>query len=250
MKIKAVLFDTDNTLIFFDESEFFKHYFPKIRKYFIDIMPEEIFQNRILATIKTLLGNNGSMSNMVFFMDSFSKDFEDKTALLMKRFNQFYEKEFDELKNLTTTLPDIRETIIKLKEQNLQLISASNPIWPEQVQIKRLQWADLESEYFDLITHIENMHYCKPRVEYYQEICKMINLQPEECLMVGNDPVNDMMPSKIGMKTYLTTDWIQQNDSALTISQQIRHDHKGELPKYDFKGHFSDIVDVVKTLTG
>ena len=248
MKLKAVLFDTDNTLIFFNETEFFKHYFPRIRKYFSDIIPDEIFQTRILATTKTLLDNNGGMSNMKFFMKEFSKGFEDKENVLKEKFTQFYKNEFHEFKKLTTTIPGIRNTIETLRKYNLQLVSASNPIWPEDVQIMRLEWADIDCRSFGLITHIENMHYCKPCVEYYQEICEMIGVQPEECLMVGNDPLNDMVPSAIGMKTYLTTDWIQQNDSALTISQKIRNEHKEELPKQDFEGPFSGVVEIVKNM--
>ena len=248
MKLKAVLFDTDNTLVFFDESEFFKHYFPKIRTYFSDIMPEELFQTRILATTKTLLDNNGSLSNLTFFMKEFSKGYEDKEKLIWERFTRFYKNEFHQFKNLATTIPDIRKTIKKLCSLNLRLVSASNPIWPENIQMMRLEWADIDPSSFNLITHIENMHFCKPRIEYYQEICKLIKIQPEECLMVGNDPLNDMMPSKIGMKTYLTTDWIRQNDSALTISHKIRKDYKAKLPNRDFTGPFSGIVEIVKNL--
>jgi len=41
-----------------------------------------------------------------------------------------------------------------------------------------------------LVTHIENMSFCKPRIEYYLEICWKIDEPPEACLMVGNDPIN------------------------------------------------------------
>jgi FMN phosphatase YigB (HAD superfamily) len=44
------------------------------------------------------------------------------------------------------------------------------------------------------------MSHCKPNLEYYREICRILDTEPENCLMVGNDPVNDMVVSKIGMK--------------------------------------------------
>ncbi len=62
---------------------------------------------------------------------------------------------------------------------------ASNPLWPSIAQNKRLAWAGLGDLDFDLVTHIENMTYCKPRVEYYREICVKIGERPEACLMVG-----------------------------------------------------------------
>ncbi|MGN0180729.1 MAG: HAD family hydrolase, partial [Monoglobaceae bacterium] len=52
-------------------------------------------------------------------------------------------------------------------------------------------------------TTYENIGYCKPNPEYYREIAKRLGVQPEECLMVGNDVTEDMIAETVGMKVFL-----------------------------------------------
>ena len=57
------------------------------------------------------------------------------------------------------------------------------------------------------MTHYENSHYCKPNPAYYSEILDRFHLDPKDCLMVGNDIDEDMIPAKeLGMDHFLVTD--------------------------------------------
>ena len=38
---------------------------------------------------------------------------------------------------------------------------------------------------------------------FFKEIADKLNILPEECIMVGNDEVEDMSAAKIGMQTFL-----------------------------------------------
>jgi len=203
---QAVLFDLDNTLILFDEKKFFTSYLPRISESFSDLMPVAQFQERLLLSSRILLKNDGSLNNADLFMKHFCKGLEPPREVLWQRFIEFYQEGFDFLEVLTTNIEGTREVVLALKEKNIKLVIASNPMWPESIQFKRLEWAGLKDVHFDLITHIENMSFCKPQLGYYQEICEKIAEKPQSCLMVGNDPVNDMVASQLGMKTYLTTD--------------------------------------------
>ena len=69
----------------------------------------------------------------------------------------------------------------------------------------RIRWAGLSVDDFELITTYENCHYCKPNPKYYTEILERTGLNPEECLMVGNDVTEDMVAQTIGMKVFLLT---------------------------------------------
>ena len=88
----------------------------------------------------------------------------------------------------------------------LRLILATNPIFPQTAIESRIRWAGLEPSDFVWITTYENSRYCKPNPEYYNEILSKLNLQPEECLMVGNDVTEDMVARKVGMNVFLLTD--------------------------------------------
>ena len=246
--LRAVLFDLDNTLIRFDEREFFEAYIPRISTVFSDMMPLETLITKLLLSTQMLVNNNGQMSNAEYFMSSFSQGYEGYKEEIWKRFIKFYETEFDRFKALVSVTPGVREVFVKLKKMGVKLVIASNPIWPQIVQMKRLSWAGLGDWNFELVTHIENMSYCKPHIEYYLEICQKINEKPDGCLMVGNDPVNDLVVAKIGMKTFLVTDSSEFDGSELELSKSIRDDTAAELIVPDFQGLLSDVPDAVETL--
>ncbi|UCG84222.1 MAG: HAD family hydrolase [Dehalococcoidia bacterium] len=247
--LKAVLFDLDNTLIHFSERMFFESYLSKVPKAFADIMPRDVFVGKLLSSTQALMRNNGEMLNVDYFMNLFSAGYEERRSELWSRFMTFYETEYDQFKAIMSRSHGVQEVILRLKENGVKIVIASNPIWPLNVQMKRLSWAGLEDIEFDLVTHIGNMSYCKPHIEYYQEVCQRIDEGPEVCLMVGNDPVNDMVVSKIGMRTYLVTEGAT-DESALELSRSVRIETPGEIPEPDFKGPLSRVPDAVEALLG
>jgi len=246
--LKAVLFDLDNTLIFFDEVAFFRKYLDRISRVFDDIMDFKVFRDRIISSTQAILENDGEASNADYFMNVFSEGFEDRRDELWKRFLDFYATEFDQFKKLAKRVEGVTDIFRQLQNKNLKLVIASNPFWPESIQMKRLAWAGLEDVPFDLVTHIENMTSCKPRLEYYREICQKIDERPESCLMVGNDPVNDMIVSKIGMKTFLTIDCLKNLGSSLLMSNAIRNQSIEDFQEPDFRGSILEVVGVVEQL--
>ena len=246
--LKAILFDIDNTLILFDEAKYFRNYLSRICPTFADIMPVETFQTRLVSATQALLKNNGEMSNAEYYMNAFSGGFEDRREEFWKRFMKFYETEYDQFQGLVSVPEGVRKTFLRLQEKNLKLVIASNPMFPLKIQVKRLSWAGIGDLDFDLVTHIENMSYCKPRLEYYQEICRKINEPPEACLMVGNDPLNDMIVAKIGMKTYLTIDGFDVDESALALSRELRQNVPEEMVTPDFTGPLSGVPDAVDSI--
>jgi len=219
---KAILFDLDNTLILFDEAKFFKEYIKKVAPLMSDIAPPHALWKMILSATKSALGNNGEVTNQEVFKQTFSKYFGNKTEEIWQRFIKFYKNEFDQLKTLVNVNKGVSEIFYFLSKKNIKIVIASNPFWPCIAMEKRMGWAGVNKEQVNLITHLENMHFCKPRLEYYEEICHKINEKPENCLMVGDDPVNDMVVGKLGVKTFLATDSIQYKNQLLAISKKIR----------------------------
>jgi FMN phosphatase YigB (HAD superfamily) len=85
------------------------------------------------------------------------------------------------------------------------------------------------------------MNYVKPRLEFYYQICEKIAVQPEKCLMVGNDPFNDMIAAKAGMKTFLSTD---SNQISIEMSRELAKNASLEMPRPDYKGRLKDLITV------
>ena len=246
--LRAVLFDLDNTLIHFSERRFFESYVPQVSQAFSDIMSIDVFSQKLILATQALLKNNGQMSNAECFMNVFCTGYEDHRDEIWKRFITFYKNEYNQFRALVSVPRAVRRIFLQLKKKGVKLVIASNPIWPLQVQMKRLSWAGLGDLQFDLVTHIENMSYCKPQIQYYQEICSKIGEIPETCLMVGNDPVNDMVVANIGMKTFLVTEGADFDESALELSRSILPDVPTEVPTPDFRGPLSRVPDAVAAL--
>ena len=204
--LQAVLFDLDNTLAIYDESAFFERYLKAVAPYFADLLrPHDLHQKLVAATL-ALSDNDGRHSNAEAFMAHFGKGLDIEPEALWQRFMDFYYMAYPHLAVDVHIPGGLAPLMAWLRELPLKVVVASNPLFPDQVQRQRLGWVGLHGYPFDLVTGIENMYYIKPRPAYYGQICEMIEVAPEDCLMVGNDPVNDMAARRINMLTYLTTD--------------------------------------------
>lgn len=246
--IEAVLFDIDNTLILFDETRFFQTYIPKITAVYSDVFSPEAFYERLIGGSRALLRNQGRKTNADFFMDVFASGMDDRRQEFWNRFERFYDTEFESLSELITPVEGVPDVFQSVHDRGIKVVIASHPLWPKRVQQIRLKWAGLDGFPYDLITHIENTKYCKPQVEYYQEIADAIQVSPEHCMMVGNDPVNDGVARLAGMKTFLTTDAKDQGFESFPMSKEIREQVHDPIPDPDFGGLLSDVPQVIAEL--
>ena len=94
----------------------------------------------------------------------------------------------------------------RLKARGVRVALATNPIFPRIATEQRIRWAGLAPEDFVLYTTYENSPFCKPNPDYYREVARTLGVQPEECLMVGNDATEDLAAREAGMDVFLLTD--------------------------------------------
>jgi FMN phosphatase YigB (HAD superfamily) len=240
--IEAVLIDLDNTMILFDEPAFYQRYMERVIPYFDDLVPAEQFRDRLLRGIRGLLRNNGAISNRDFFLDIFCAEREDRRQSIWERFIQFYRTEYEKIP-VDVKIPAGLEPLLDLLDVwNLRVVVATNPLFPEIAQHKRLAWAALDPLRFDLLTHLDNSCFVKPRRGYYLQICDMIGVPPRSCLMVGNDAVNDMVAGTVGMKTFLTTEAGVIDYGAVTKGRDSR---AGQHYPADHSGPLADVIGLM-----
>lgn len=243
MKIEAVLFDLDNTLILFDENEFFKVYSQKLYNSFQDILTPDEFGEKLWKSTSVMINNNGKANNAEYFMNDFAQGINEDKHKLWQRFEDFYSNIFQQFQPLMTPIPGVPELLYELKEIGLKLVIATNPMFPLEVQQLRIKWAGLKEIEFDLITHAHNSTFCKPNPNYYLEICRKIEVKPKECIMVGNDVLNDMIAGKTGMKTFLATDG---EKNRIDISRDMAAKSETEILTPNYKGELSELIDIIK----
>ncbi len=207
MSLKAVFFDLDGTLLPMDMDVFIKSYFGAISK---KLAPRGYDPKELVSVIwqgtGEMIKNNGAKTNEEVFWDSFVSFYGEDRLKDTVYFDKFYEENFDELKSVCGFNPKASETVKELKEKNLRLILATNPLFPSIATEKRIQFAGLEPENFEFFTSYENISFCKPNIKYYEEVLRRTGLNAEDCLMVGNDVGDDMIAENLGFKVFLLTD--------------------------------------------
>lgn len=77
------------------------------------------------------------------------------------------------------------------------------------------------SRRFKIITTYEDHVYCKPNPEYFRQILEQFKLDPSECLMVGNDVVEDLAIRTLGVPVFLVTDTME-NKKTFQLIRNIR----------------------------
>jgi FMN phosphatase YigB (HAD superfamily) len=246
--LKAVLFDLDNTLIFYDEIKFADLFFPTMAARFADVLPSDEFAAQLMAATLESHKNDGSMTNRELFLREFTRGTRLTGDDVWKRFLKYYDEDFDSMKGIVTTPGSTRQVFRSIRERNLKLVIATNPILPLNAQRKRLSWAGVDGIELDLVTHIDNMSYCKPQLGYYRQICELIDEKAEDCLMVGDDPANDMVAAKIGMKTYRTVDSLNHTNKPLEWSKQVIGNNTDGIPPADFEGPLECVPEAVEKL--
>lgn len=207
MKITTILFDLDGTLLPMDNDEFTKGYFKLLAA---KLAPHEYEPKQLVEAIwagtAAMVKNDGKQSNESAFWKKFSEIYGEKMVADKPLFDEFYEKDFQKAKELCKVNPKAAIAVHTVKEMGFQVALATNPIFPASATERRIRWAGLEPEDFELYTTYENIGYCKPNPDYYREIAKRLGVEPEQCLMVGNDVTEDMIAETVGMKVFLLSD--------------------------------------------
>lgn len=207
MKIKAVLFDLDGTLLPMDQDLFVKEYLGRLSKKMTayGYEPKQLVETIWNGTM-AMYKNDGSRTNETLFWEVFTGVFGEESKEHIPVFDEYYRNEFQEVKHSCGFNPKANETIKKIKELGYRVALATNPLFPQVATASRMRWAGLDLNDFEFYTTYETSSYCKPNPDYYLECAKMMGLYPEECLMVGNDATEDMVAEKVGMDVFLLTD--------------------------------------------
>lgn len=204
--LQAILFDLDDTLLGNDMDRFLPGYFALLGEHASRYLPREAFITELLTCTEAMIKNvDPSLSNR----DVFWTHFEARTGLpaadLEPFFDEFYRNQFNQLQARTEKRPFAPQLVQHCLARGLDVVIATNPLFPVVAIEARLDWAGLsvDQNSFALVTAYENMHAAKPQPAYYTEILDKINCAPENALMVGNDWGNDIIPaSQVGMHTY------------------------------------------------
>ncbi len=235
MPIKAVLFDLDGTLLPMDMDAFVKIYFKNLAA---ALVPYGYDPEKLVAAIwggtKAMVKNDGSCTNEAAFWHYFAALFGEQARQDEPHFDAFYRTGFAKAKEACGYTEQADRLVKAVKAKGLRCALATNPIFPDVATSQRIGWAGLEKADFELYTTYENSRFCKPNPAYYRDILEKMGLKGEECVMIGNDGVEDVAAMQCGMQVFLITDCLLNGDKA--DLSQIPH------------GNFEDAIRFVNAL--
>ena len=218
--IDTILFDLDGTLLQFSQDAFIGAYFAELGKVFTRLgMEPGLSAKAVWAGTKAMIQNDGSCINSERFWSVFAGATgldAARRGIVEAACDDFYTNEFDTVRSVMRANEISARLIRAMAAKGYDLVLATNPLFPECAVETRLGWIGLKLRDFMLITHYANSTYCKPNPGYYREVFEKIGKKPEQCLMAGNSPVEDMCAGTLGANVFLVTDCLE-NESGIDI---------------------------------
>ena len=219
--LNTFLFDLDGTLLCMDNKLFEKLYFSTMSEALSDLIEPKKLINNVWSSTEVMVKNLEYKTNEEVFMEDFQRRIDGNLEIYKERFNKYYDEDFLKTKAAVLENKLIQEGIKILKEKGYKVVIATNPLFPLKAIEHRIRWAGFEPYEFEYISHYENNHYCKPQIQYYEEVLKDINKDATECMMVGNDVQEDLIAGEIGIKTFLIKDYMIHRTEEKIVSDYI-----------------------------
>ncbi len=204
---QAILLDLDGTLVDDSMETFLPAYFAALTKKLAHVIPPEKLIAQLQSSTRAAVLNHDSARTIA---EKFAADFfpgiGHSAAALMPLFDDFYARDYPRLRSFVKPIPAARGVLEKIFHRGFQLVLATMPVFPRTAILQRMEWGNIADLPYTLITDYETMHASKPHPAYYREIAALIGCAPADCVMVGNEIENDIVPAnRAGMKTFWVT---------------------------------------------
>lgn len=234
MKYKAILFDLDGTLLPMDLEIYKKCYFGGLSALCVPYGVEPMaLIGAVLKGLDAMTQNDGTRTNKDAFFESFSTEIKNAQELIPV-FDEYYRKGFYDTKAASDDNALAASAVKYAGEKGRRVVLATNPVFPMDAQRARLSFIGLTPEDFEFVTSYESDSFTKPSAGYYLSICERLGIAPEDCLMIGNDELEDMYgASSVGMDCFLVTNCIIEREGYTWSGR---------------RGTFSDLVDFLSRL--
>lgn len=188
--LKALLLDLDDTLIDNPMDTFIPAYFSALEAFVAGVVEPGRFIQELLKATRAMDNNDdvGLTNEEVFaaaFYPALGVSREEMEPLLAR----FYSEAFPRLEPLTGKRPAAPKIVEWAKARGLQVVIATNPLFPRTAIEQRMAWGGVGVDRFDyeLVTCYENSHATKSSPAYFREIVDFLGREPGECLMVGDN---------------------------------------------------------------
>jgi FMN phosphatase YigB (HAD superfamily) len=232
--VRTVLFDLDGTLLPVEMGFFLKHYMDSLARNFEDGMLRSAFEKALLGATYEMINN---MDPSVGNMDAFASAFARRSGLpwesVWPTIQRYYVEDYPNLRQHVPANSSALSVVKQCITNGWDIVLATQPIFPEDAVRERMKWCGVDALPWRFVSTLDNMHFCKPHLEYYREVLDSTRLDAAHCVMVGNDMQEDMVAKRLGMKTFQVEDHLID---------------KGEDMKPDGRGRLIDVPTAIEAL--
>ena len=224
------LLDLDNTLLTNDMNKFLPPYFALAQKRLAPLAQGKDLRQIMVDSVQTALANQEpTVTNIVAFMATMSRHLGHPVETLYQILETFYREDYPQLRPYTGYRPEAPQVVQRLLAKGFTVVIATNPLFPATAIEQRLNWAGVADFPYARVTTMENSHFSKPDLRYYQEILSAVEAKPENTWMVGDNPTQDIGPAhKLGLKTW----WITNEENKMAESTMPPCDRRGSLADF------------------
>jgi FMN phosphatase YigB (HAD superfamily) len=195
-ELRALLLDLDDTLISCPMDTFLPGYFGAIGEFMAELVPSDVFLPALMAASRVMNKNDGGpRSNEEVFAEAFYPLLPAPEAEVRARAERFYREGYPALRELITPRAAAPRIIEWALSRGLDVVVATNPMFPRTAIEQRLQWGDIDTQGIAWVTWMENCHATKSSPAYYRGILERIGRAPSEALMVGDNWAADIVCS-------------------------------------------------------
>lgn len=203
-RLGTLLLDLDGTLLDLEMAGFLEAFFPLAAARFGGPGETEHIARAMGEAARAMArADDGARTVDLVFLEAFAPAVGLTPDQVRAVFEDFYREEFEQLSRLARPAPAARRLVDRALKRGLELVLATNPVFFDAAIRARVRWAGLDDVPFTLVTSAELMRWTKPHAGYFAQVLELTGRRPQECLMVGDDPVMDMAARRAGIATWL-----------------------------------------------
>jgi HAD superfamily hydrolase (TIGR01509 family) len=187
--VKCILFDVDGTL--FDTADAIRKAVRETKEEFhLDIDIDQVISD-------TLNMLEGRKSRLNFLIIAFHYGFLSwRNPMRIFKIKRFFEQRFAQYTEESVLLPGVRDALEALQEFRLAVVTARGREWTEE-SLKKEGIAT----YFEVVVTTDEVTKEKPDPASINQAVSLLNVNPGECLYVGDLPSDIRAGKRAGVKT-------------------------------------------------